>query len=128
MRPSALFNRTNIIHMIVSYLCLFRIVVSSAYWLYIWVTRWIFYKRQELLKRREHLSSPTAFWWGSSYYFFNVLSYCVSLRSEFLCYDVCYDFHIFTSSCLSYLRYLLLFTYSVVRRILCCVFVLFFFA
>ena len=34
---------------------------------------------------------------------------------------------VFTSSCLSYLRYLCLFAYSGVQHILCCVFVLFFF-
>ena len=53
------------------------------YWL-ILVTRRVFYKKQELLTLREHLSSPPGLWWCPccSFFLFFVFSY-VSLRSEF---------------------------------------------
>jgi hypothetical protein len=64
------------------------------------------YNKQELLTLREHLSSPPVCWWGSccSFFWFFVLSYYVSLRSEFSVV-MSYDFRIktvwlvFTSSC-----------------------------
>jgi hypothetical protein len=34
------------------------------FWLYIWITRWVSYMKQELLTIHEHLSSPPVFWWG----------------------------------------------------------------
>ena len=61
-------------------------------WLYIWVTRRVSYKKQELLTLREHIRSLSLLncWWDpytccSSWFF--VLSSYVSLR---------YDFHIKT--------------------------------
>jgi len=54
-------------------------------WLYIWVTRRVYYKKQELLTLREHLSSPPVFLVGSVLLMFLVfvLFYYVSLRFEF---------------------------------------------
>ena len=33
-------------------------------WLYIWVTRRVSYKKQDLLTLREQMSSPPVVWWG----------------------------------------------------------------
>jgi hypothetical protein len=66
-------------------------------WLYIWITRRVSYKKQELLTLCEHLNSPPVFWWGpccSSFQFF-VLSYCICVFTFWvLCCDVQYDFRI----------------------------------
>jgi hypothetical protein len=35
-------------------------------WLYLWVTRRVSYKKQELLTLRKHMRSPSIFWWGLS--------------------------------------------------------------
>jgi hypothetical protein len=51
-------------------------------WLYIWVTRRVSYKKQELRTLCEHLSSHPVFWCCSSFQFF-VLSNYLSLRSQF---------------------------------------------
>jgi hypothetical protein len=42
---------------------LFSIAAQDFYrtWLYIWVTWWVIYKKQELLTLREHLRSPSVF-------------------------------------------------------------------
>jgi hypothetical protein len=56
--------------------------LTAKTWLYIWVTRQVSDKKQELLTLREHFISPRVFWWCpfcSSFKFF-VLSYYVSLR------------------------------------------------
>jgi hypothetical protein len=45
-------------------------------WLYIWVTRWVFYRKQELLTLREQLGSPLVFD-GSVLLIF--LAFCVVL-------------------------------------------------
>ena len=106
-------------------------------WLYIWVTGWVSYKRQELLTLRAYLSSPPVFWWGpccSSFEgFFCVVILCVFTFCVPCC-DVRYDFRIktmFGSSLppivcrwfMSYWRYLCLFAYSGVQHILRCVFI-----
>ena len=96
-------------------------------WLYIWITRRVSYKKQELLTLCEHLNSPPVFWWGpccSSFQFF-VLSYCICVFTFWvLCCDVQYDFRIkamFGSFlppvvCLIYVILLCVFTF----RVLCC--------
>ena len=53
-------------------------------WLYISLTRWVSYKKQEL---REHLNAPPVFWCGPcclSIYFFCVLLLCVYVLSFLL--------------------------------------------
>ena len=57
-------------------------------WLYIWVARWVSYKTQELLTLREHFISPPLFFRVASFSFL-VLSYYVSLRSDFRMICVC---------------------------------------
>jgi hypothetical protein len=60
------------------------------------LTRWVSYKKQELLTLREHLTSPLVFWLGqccSSFYFFYVVPLCV-FTFWVPCCDVLYDFHI----------------------------------
>ena len=124
------------------YLCLLRSVVSNAYWLYIWVTWRVSYKRQELLTLREHLSSPPVFWWGPCGLCFRIVV-CVILLHAFMfwvpCCDVRYNFRIktmfgsslpscFVGRLMFYLRYLCLFAHSGVQHILCYVFGLFFFS
>ena len=88
----------------------------------------------------ESMSSPQVFWWGpccSPFQFF-VLSYYVSLRSEFRvamsvtisAYKERYVrlyLQLFVGRLMSYLRFLCSFAYSGVQHIFCCVFVLFFF-
>ena len=105
----------------------------------IWVTRRGFYERQGLLTPHKHQGSPPVFWGGpccSSFLVF-VLSYYVSTFGVPCC-DVRYDFRInrcsvrlylqmFVGGCMSYLRYLCVFAYSVVQHILYCVLVLFVF-
>ena len=47
--------------------------------LYAWVTRWVFYKMQELLTLREHMGSPPALCWGlccQTFSFCDVLLCC----------------------------------------------------
>ena len=109
-------------------------------WLFIWVTWRVSYKKQELLTLHEHLSSPTVCWCGPCCYF---IAFWLVLLCVFMfwvpCCDVRYD--VFIKRCLirpylrlfvwglmSYLRYLCLVLHSGVQHILCCVFVLFFFA
>jgi len=93
----------------------------TGLWLYIWVTRWVSYKKQELLTLREHLNSLTVCWWGPS---FCVLSYYVSLRFV-LWYPLWFPHEndvqfgsSFTSSCL--LEGLCLLAYSGVQHIVLC--------
>jgi hypothetical protein len=68
------------------------------------VTRWVFYKKQEPLTLREHLSSPPVFLVGlccSLFWFFSVVLLCV-FTFWVLCCDVRCDFCIGRwSSCLS---------------------------
>ena len=58
-------------------------------WRYIWVTRRVSYKKQDLLTFREHLSSPPVFWWVlcCSYCYhiicLYVLSPCCAFRYDF---------------------------------------------
>ena len=120
------------------YLCLLRIMVST-YWLYVWVTWRVSYKRQEMLTLREHQSSrPFLFLVGSVLQIF--LVFCVVLFCLFTFWvrrcDVRYHFRIKTmfgsslppvGGLMSYLRYLCLLAHSGVHHILCCVFVWFFF-
>ena len=134
-------------------------------WLFIWVTRRVSYKKQELLTLHEHLSSPTVCWslcfiasWLFLLCVFMFWVPCCDVRYDVFmfwvpCCDVRYDvfmfwvpccdvrYDVFIKRCLirpylrlfvwgliSYLRYLCLFVQSGVQHILCCVFVLFFFA
>ena len=68
-------------------------------WLYIWVTRQVSFKKQELLILREHLSSPPVFWWVcvahlSSFFCCPIL--CLWLSSVLWCDVQYYDFRIKT--------------------------------
>jgi len=57
-------------------------------WLYIWVTRQVSYKKQDLLTLREYLSPPLVFWWGPCCpsFQFSVLCLCsVSCTQCCLC-------------------------------------------
>ena len=104
------------------------------------ITWRVFYKKQEMLTLREHLSSPPVIWLCPccSFFQFFVLSYYVSLRSEFRVvmyvtistYNRCsvrLYLRLLLGGRLSYLRYLYLFVQCWVQHILCCVFVLSFF-
>ena len=77
---------------------LYHCIDFDRTWLYIWVTRRIPYKKQELFTFREHLSSPPVFWWGPCCSSF--LVFCVVLLCGFMflvpCCDVRYDFRIKT--------------------------------
>jgi hypothetical protein len=120
------------------YLLLFMQMFSFLYhcqdfyrtWLYIWVTRRLSYKKQELLTLCEHMSSV-----GSSlliFFVFYVVLLCV-ITCLVLCCDVRDDFRIkwcsvllypllFVGGLVSYLCYLCLFVYSGVQYVLCCIF------
>jgi hypothetical protein len=84
-------------------------------WLYIWITRRVSFKKQELLTLCEHLNSPLVFWWGSccsSFQFFCVvlLYMCPYVLSSVFWCPVRFPHKshvrfVFTSSRLSYLRY-----------------------
>jgi hypothetical protein len=74
-------------------------------WLYTWVTQRVSYKKQERLTIREHLCS---------------VLWCPLQFSHKKMFGSSLPPNV-------YLRYLCLFTYNGVRRILCCVFDLFFF-
>ena len=67
-------------------------------WLHIWVTRWVFYRKQELVTLREHRNSPPLFLVGSVLLF--LLVFWVVLLCTFtflvLSCDVRYDFHMET--------------------------------
>ena len=67
-------------------------------WLHIWVTRWVFYRKQELVTLREHRNSPPLFLVGSVLLF--LLVFWVVLLCTFtflvLSCDVRYDFHMGT--------------------------------
>ena len=108
-------------------------------WLYMWVSRRVSYKKQELLTLREHMSSPQFdFVVGPvSFYIFCVVLICV-VTFWVPCCDVRYDFSIKQCSVrfypqldvrglVSYLHYLCLLAHSGVKHILCCAFALFFF-
>ena len=86
-------------------------------WLYIWVTRRVSYKKQELPTLRKHLSSSPVFFVGSVLLIF--LVFCVVL--------LCVFTFLFVGVLMFYLRYLCLFVHCGVQHILCFVFVLFFF-
>ena len=86
-------------------------------WLYIWVTRRISYKKQELPTLRKHLSSCPVFFVGSVLLIF--LVFCVVLLCVFTFF--------FLGGLMFYLRYFCLFVHCGVQHILCFVFVLFFF-
>ena len=103
--------------------------------LYIWVTRRLSYKKQEILSLCEHMSSPQVFWWSVLliFQFFVVVILCVFTFWVPSC-DVRYDFRIklfsvllylqlYVGGLMFYLRYFCLFVYSGVQHILCCVFV-----
>jgi hypothetical protein len=88
-------------------------------WLYIWVTRRVSYKKQQLLTVHMHLSSSTVFWGGPCCSSFCVVILCV-LTFSVQCCDVRYNFHIntmnvgfylqlFVGELVSYLRYSCLF-------------------
>jgi len=103
-------------------------------WLYIWVTRRVSYKKQELLTLRDHLSSPTFFCMVHvALILFVAVLLCV-FTFWLPCCDVCYDFRktrfvyaLPLVVCCLFLRYLCLFAYSGIQHRLCCVFALFFF-
>ena len=95
------------------------------------------YERQELLTLHKHQCSPTVFLVGSMLLIFFSFCAIVSTFRVPCCY-VRYDFRIhrcsvrlylqmFVGGCISYLRYLCVFAYSVVQHILYCVLVLFVF-
>ena len=86
-------------------------------WLYIWVTRRISYKKQELPTLRKHLSSCPVFFVGSVLLIF--LVFCVVLLCVFTFF--------FLGGLMFYLRYFCLFVHCGVQHILCFVFGLFFF-
>lgn len=103
MRPYAFFNITNIIYMIMSYLCylyVLRIVIYITYWLYIRVTWRVSYMWQESLVPKCISGS----WWCSwSFLSFLFLFHCVYFRvmmsfrisqkinrcASYLCYFCC---------------------------------------
>ena len=96
------------------------------------------HRKQELLTFRKHLSSFPAFGWVRVAHLFSFLCYPIMRRyflSSVLQSSLRFPHKIdvrfvFTSSCLQasfYLRYLCLFTYSVVQQIFCNVFALFVF-
>jgi len=104
----------------------------------IWATWRVSYKKQELLTLREHLSWPRFF---SGHHDAHIL-FCIVLLCIFTlwvpCWDidvgynfrknrcsVCLYLHLFVGRLVSYLRYLFLFTYSLIQHILCCAFVFF---
>ena len=102
-------------------------------WLYIWVTLRVSDKKHELLILRENMSSPVVFRWGrvAPVFSFFVLSYYVSLRSEFRVVmpvtisawkwcSVRLFLRLFVGGRMSYLRYLCLFAYCGVQHILRC--------
>ena len=107
------------------------------YLLYIWVTRLVSYKKQELLILQEHLSSPPVFFCGFRVAYKKMFSYYASLCSELhvviavtiSAYKWCsfrLYLQLFVGRLLSYC-YLCLVAYIGVQHILCCVFALFFF-
>ena len=104
------------------------------------------YKKQKLPTLREHLSLPpvcflVVFFGGvrvAHLLVFFVLSYYVSLRSEFRVVmsvmisgwkrcSVCIYLQLIVGGLIFYLRYLYLFGYGGLQHMLCCVFALFFF-
>jgi hypothetical protein len=93
-------------------------------WFYIWVTRRMSYKKQELRTLHDHLSSFSVFLVGSVLLI--VLVFCVALLCVFTfwvpCCDVHYDCRINTV-CLNSIC-LCLFTNSGVQHILCICFCL----
>jgi hypothetical protein len=67
------------------------------YLLYVWITRRVSYKKQDLFTLCEHLSSSSVFWWGRycSYFYLSVLPYYVFIYLVPCC-DVRYDFQMKT--------------------------------
>jgi hypothetical protein len=86
-------------------------------WLYIWVTRRVSYKKQELPTLRKHVSSSSVFFVG-----FVLLIFLV-----FFVVLLCVFTFLFVGVLMFYLRYLCFFVHCGVQHILCFVFVLFFF-
>jgi hypothetical protein len=81
-------------------------------WLYIWVTRRVSYKKQELPTLRKHLSSSPVFFVGSVLLIF--LVFCVVL--------LCVFTFLFVGVFMFYLRYLCVFVHCGVQHKLCFVF------
>ena len=86
-------------------------------WLYIWATRRVSYKKQELPTLRKHVSSSSVFFVG-----FVLLIFLV-----FFVVLLCVFTFLFVGVLMFYLRYLCFFVHCGVQHILCFVFVLFFF-
>ena len=124
-------------------------MVSSTYWLYIWVTWWVSNKRLKLLTLHEHLSSPR--FYGGVRVAHLYLFFCVVLLCVFTfwvpCCGVRYDFRrkwcsvrfylqlfgggmmfgsflppVVWRGVMSCLRCLCLFACCRVQHILCCIF------
>ena len=106
--------------------------LSYQTWQYLWVTRWVSYKKQVLLTLRHHLSPPRYF---GGVCVARLFSFCVVLLCIFTFWvarcEVCNDFCIqkrcsvrlylqfFVGRFMSYLRYLCYLAYSGVQHVLC---------
>jgi len=103
--------------------------------MYIWVTRLVYYLKQELLFRRKHMSSLPVFLCGFRVAY--LFTFCVVLLCAFTfwvsCCDVRYDFRmesmygsslppVVCEGSVSCLCHLCLFACDVVQRVLCFVF------
>ena len=109
-------------------------------WLYMWVTRRVSYKKQELLTLREHMSSPSFFFCGGVCVLLYVLccpDMCHYILSSVLWSPLRFPYKndvrfVFTPSwlyeglCLIYII-CVCFAHSGIKHILCCAFVVFFF-
>ena len=102
-------------------------------WLYICVIRWVSYKKQELLTLTEHLISPPNFGGVRVAHLFSFLRchiMCLYVLSSMLWCPLWSPhkndvrsflyLQLFVGGLVVYLRYLCLFTYSGVQRLLCC--------
>jgi hypothetical protein len=109
---------------------MFSFLYQCRIWQYIWVTRRVSYKKQEVLCPARAPGFTAGFLVGSVLLIF--LVFCVVLLCVFTfwvpCCDVCIE-TLFGSSLppvvcrrvMSYLLYLFLFAYSGVQYILCCI-------
>ena len=79
-------------------------------WLYIWVKRWVSFKKQELLTLREQPSVHPVFWWvpccSSCWPIMCLYVLCSVLWSPIRFPHKNDVRFVFTCSCMSYLRYL----------------------
>jgi hypothetical protein len=78
-------------------------------WLYIWVTRRVYYKKQELLTLLEHLGSHPVFFFVLSYYVVFLVQFCSAYKR---CSVRRYLQLGFVGGLMSYLRYLCLIAYN----------------